>query len=116
IRDRNVTGVQTCALPILATFSLFVYSVNSISFASCSMPSLKIVKYCSFSSITAIFFSSFVKESIICGKLPIKKIIPMVNNVVIRNDFVLNRDIYVCDNTVQNLFIRSTHFVNKDII
>src|SRR5699024_11804271 len=49
IRDRNVTGVQTCALPICSFFSFSSFS--SFSFSSCS--------FFSFSSLSSFSFFSF---------------------------------------------------------
>src|SRR5699024_11415163 len=64
IRDRNVTGVQTCALPILIPCSLIYPGLTTLIFLLSIVPSiptpvieLKCVISCSFSFL---FFASLI--------------------------------------------------------
>src|SRR5699024_11345212 len=65
IRDRNVTGVQTCALPISITF----FRGNSYIFSHCHMDKVRYVQLILFSHMVFSNFSSFPHHPTLLGYL-----------------------------------------------
>src|SRR5699024_11610084 len=98
IRDRNVTGVQTCALPIFCRIDVKVALNSSSAIISTSL------------------FSSESKRSIILSKLKAKNIPAIISSVVNINDFALTLEKKVSVKVAKNLFIITTYFRYKDIV